>query len=237
MTGALVGLGLGLVARAWLSTLRIRVLTHPSLRLERSRPWVLALWHGHLLLLLAHRRRRRTAALVSWSRDGEILRWGMRWFGLAAERGSSSRGGRAGLRAMVERLLGGWDGAFAVDGPRGPRRVARPGALCAARRAAGLVVPYAAACSWALRLRSWDRCEVPLPFSRVVVVLGEPISPTAQAVTSRCLAARIDAAARLAQSCLNGSDVRRPDADPDALADGGNVDEALELTYPGCGSP
>lgn len=201
MTSALVGLGLGLLARLWLLTLRIQIHTHPSLQPSASTPWVFALWHGQLLPLLAHRRPRPTVALVSLSADGERLAWGMRWFGVRAERGSSSRGGKEGLAAVVERLRRGWDAAFAVDGPRGPRGVAQPGALAAARSARAWVVPYAVACSRKWVLRSWDRFEVPVPFCRVVVVLGEPVTDPYRCKPHR-LAARIDAAASLAQEQL-----------------------------------
>ncbi|MFW5738829.1 MAG: DUF374 domain-containing protein [Myxococcota bacterium] len=152
-------------------------------------------------MLLAHRRRRRTVALVSWSRDGSLLSGAMRWFGVASVRGSGSRGGRAGLQRSVERLVAGWDAAFAVDGPRGPRGLARPGALAAARSARGIVIPYAAAGSRSLSLESWDRFQVPLPFSRVAVVLGAPMLPRARGTTEQ-LAARIDAATRLAQDIV-----------------------------------
>jgi lysophospholipid acyltransferase (LPLAT)-like uncharacterized protein len=203
MLTALVGLGLGLLARAWLFTLRVRVVTHSSLDVASPHPWVLALWHGQLLSLLAHRRRRRTVALVSWSRDGETLAWAMRWFGVSSERGSGSRGGKEGLEAVMARMREGWDAAFAVDGPRGPKGVARPGALAAARDARGLVVPYAAACSRTIVLRTWDRFEIPLPFSSVVVVLGAPL-PRGDGVEADVLAARIDTASLLAQEIVTG---------------------------------
>jgi lysophospholipid acyltransferase (LPLAT)-like uncharacterized protein len=197
---ALAGLALGLVARAWLLTLRIHVHTHPSLP-SSSCPWVLALWHGHLLPLLAHRRRGPTVALVSQSSDGQLLAWAMRWFRVTSVRGSCSRGGKEGLRAITERLLAGSDVAFAVDGPRGPRGIARPGALAAAARAHAWVVPYAVACSRATVLGSWDHFQIPWPFSRVVVVLGEPTTDCRECGVD-CLALRIDEATRLAQETL-----------------------------------
>lgn len=201
MLSALAGLGLGLLARLWLLTLRIQIHTHPSLQVPASTPWVFALWHGQLLPLLAHRRPRPTVALVSLSADGERLAWGMRWFGVHAERGSSSRAGKVGLAAVVKRLQQGWDAAFAVDGPRGPRGVPHPGALAAARSASAWVVPYAVACSRKVVLRSWDQFEVPLPFCRVAVVLGEPVTDPHRC-NPRRLAARIDAAVVLAQEHL-----------------------------------
>ena len=67
-----LGIVLGLLARAWLATLRVRVVTHPALAGVEHRPWVLAFWHGTQWPLLAWRRRRRTVVLVSLSRDGAM---------------------------------------------------------------------------------------------------------------------------------------------------------------------
>ncbi len=191
---------LGAIARLWMMTVRTQTLSHSSLRASADRPWVLALWHGHLLALLTHRRRRRTFALVSLSRDGEMLAPALRFFSVEAVRGSSSKGGRQGLATIVSKLGEGYDAAFAVDGPCGPARVAKPGALAAARDGGGQVVPYAAACSCAILLSSWDGFVIPLPFSRIMIVLGEPIASSD--IGTDELAARIDSAARIAQKAL-----------------------------------
>jgi Amino-transferase class IV/Domain of unknown function (DUF374) len=92
------------------------------------------------------------AALVSRSRDGELVAAALARLGIACARGSSSRGGAAGLRAIVRLLRRGLDAAFAVDGPRGPARVVRSegggvGVARAAGLSGGLVVPMAAACA------------------------------------------------------------------------------------------
>jgi hypothetical protein len=175
-----LGLALGLVARAWLASLRVRVEAPPGLAGAAPGPWCLALRHGEQFGLLAWPRRRPVVALVSRSRDGELLARALPRLGLAVVRGSSSRGGAEGLRAVVRRLRsGGVDAAFAVDGPRGPAGAVRPGALAAARAAGGHVVPLACAARPALVFaRSWDRFELPLPFARVVVAVGEPIAPS-----------------------------------------------------------
>jgi len=205
MMRALAGLALGLLARIWLLTVRFRVVLDPRVELHAARPWVLAFWHGHLLLLLPHQRRRRTTALVSWSSDGDLLSWAMRWFRVHAERGSGSSGGRVGLRAVISSLHRGWDAAFAVDGPRGPRGVPRPGALAAARDSGAVVIPYGAACSRVLVLSSWDGFSVPMPFSRVVVALGAPMDPSAKPLTTAELAMRLDETVQRARRGLDPS--------------------------------
>ncbi|HEU4410539.1 MAG TPA: DUF374 domain-containing protein [Polyangiaceae bacterium] len=174
-----LGTALGLALRAWLASLRVRVLAPPGLDPGGAAPWCLALRHGQQFGLLAWPRRRPVVALVSRSPDGELLAAALARLGLGAARGSSSRGGAAALRAIVRRLRrGGVDAAFAVDGPRGPASAVRPGALAAARAAGGLVVPLACAARPAIVFsRSWDAFELPLPFARVVVAVGEPLAP------------------------------------------------------------
>ena len=197
----LLGTALGLVVRLWLLTVRFHVYTHPLLLESPSHRWVLALWHGEIFLLLGHKRRGLTAALVSLSPDGQLLSGACRWFGLVSARGSSSRGGKEGLISVVEHIRSGRDAAFAVDGPRGPKEVPRPGALAAAARSGAWVVPYAAACSRATALGTWDRLLVPWPFCRIVVVLGEPIVESGERSIDE-LARRIGKASMMAQEIL-----------------------------------
>ena len=174
MHRAVLGLLLGLLARLWLATLRITFDQHPSA--PDPRPWVLVFFHGQQLALLRWPRRRKTAALVSFSRDGDLQARALPVLGLAVRRGSTSRGGVRGLAALVRLLRGGMDAAFAVDGPRGPWGVVKPGAAAAARFAGGVLVPLgcAASRSWVLK-KAWDRFEIPLPFARVVVSVGSPL--------------------------------------------------------------
>lgn len=187
------------IVRVWLALLRVRVVAHPALAEERGR-LVWAFWHGTQMALLARPRRRATAALVSLSRDGELQAGIMRRHGLVVVRGSSSRRGAGGLRGLVRELRRGRDVAFAVDGPRGPRGVAKPGALACARMGGARVVPVGVAASraWVLR-RAWDRFVVPWPLSRVAVVLGAPLDAEATAAE---LGAAIDAANREARQSI-----------------------------------
>ena len=195
---ALLGLLVGLVARVWLSTLRVRVALDPALERVHDRPWVLAFWHGSQWPLLAWRRRRVTVVLVSLSRDGTMQARALAMQGLRVVRGSSSRGGAGGLAALVramrrERA----DAAFAVDGPRGPRGAVKAGAIFAARATGAVLVPMAGAVQRGFVLsRAWDRLAIAWPFTRVNVALGPPIDPDAtedaRAAVERALA-RLDA--------------------------------------------
>lgn len=202
-----LGVLIGLTARVWLATLRFTLHLDPALDATSPRPWSLAFWHGQQFAILRWPRRRATVALVSLSRDGEIQASALPRVGLTIERGSSSRGGASGLKAIVRRLRReGLDAAFAVDGPKGPRGVVRSesgkvGAALAAHLAGGVVVPMASACSRPHVLaRTWDRFELPLPFSRVAVALGAPLEP-AEATPAR-LAAAIDDARAVALAAI-----------------------------------
>jgi len=177
---ALAGFLLGLLVRAWLFTLRLRVEVSPALPADR--PWILGFFHGTQFALLAWRRRKPTAVLVSLSRDGAIQARVLGRQGLSVARGSSSRSGAMGLRGIVRRVRGGEDAAFAVDGPRGPYGTVKEGALLTARLAGGVLVPMGSAAARGHTFaRAWDRFVLPWPFTRVAVVLGPPLPAEASA--------------------------------------------------------
>jgi lysophospholipid acyltransferase (LPLAT)-like uncharacterized protein len=179
MLPSLIGWILGVIARMWLATLRVRVTSHPALDRVRDRPWVLAFWHGTQWPLLAWHRRRRTVVLVSLSRDGSMQARALAVQGLEVVRGSSSRGGARGLATLVRAMRrSGADAAFAVDGPRGPRGVVKGGAIAAARAAGAVLVPMAGVVHRGIVLqRAWDRFAIAWPFTRVDVTLGDPVDP------------------------------------------------------------
>ena len=163
------------VARLWLASLRVRV--HGGSVLEGRRgPHVLAFFHGTQLMLHGLGRRRRTCVMVSRSRDGDLQAAALGLLGFDVVRGSSSRGGTRALAAIVRRLRQpDTDAVFAVDGPRGPYGVVKPGVLVAAEHAGASIIPAGAAARRRLVLeRAWDRFVLPLPFTRVEIVLGPP---------------------------------------------------------------
>lgn len=198
---AVGGLLLGLLARVWLATLRLRLEIHPDLEAVRDAPWVLSFFHGTQWPLLAWRRRRKTVVLVSLSKDGDLQARALGMLGMSVVRGSSSRGGVRGLAALVRRLRAGMaDAAFAVDGPRGPYGTIKPGALMAAKRAGGVLVPMGSAAIRAkIFSRAWDRFVLAWPFSTVSVVLGPPLDADA---SEAILAAAITAANLRAKAIL-----------------------------------
>jgi lysophospholipid acyltransferase (LPLAT)-like uncharacterized protein len=130
-------------------TTRIRRENERVIREAESRrePYILAFWHGRLFLMPYAYPGRRIAILISEHRDGEFISRTMNRFGFLTARGSTTRGGAAGLKEIVRRLRLGWDAAFTPDGPRGPARKAQRGVIAAARLSGAPIVPVGFSCS------------------------------------------------------------------------------------------
>lgn len=140
------------------------------------RPYVLLSWHEALLPVLWHHRKLGIAALVSEARDGQYLASLAQLLGYRTIPGSSTRGGARALRGAIRALEAGVPIGLTPDGPRGPRRVVKPGIVVAAGRGGALIVPVHAEARPAWRARSWDRFLVPPPFARVRLAYGEPFA-------------------------------------------------------------
>lgn len=167
-------------------------------RMERAgERFLLAFWHRHLLLMPYSYRGEGISVLVSQHRDGELIARTVARFGIHSSRGSSTRGGSAGVRELLRKLKSGFDLAITPDGPKGPRGVAKPGAVQLAALARVPIIPVAVGASRAKRLPSWDGFVIPWPGSRVCLVYGEPVrverGSDAEAASLE-LARRLDAA-------------------------------------------
>ena len=173
---------------AWASTWRVDVVHGERWQESRSSdtPTVFLFWHETLLPLLWHHRNQSVSAVVSDSRDGQHIADLARTLGYRVVRGSSSTGAARVLLAAVRELRDGYSVAFSPDGPRGPRRTMKPGALLAGQRAEASILPVHATAENTWRLNSWDRFLIPKPFSRVVIFYGEPfiVGPGEQALAT-----------------------------------------------------
>lgn len=138
-------------------------------------PILLAFWHGRMLYLLHRYHRQRFTMLVSQSKDGEFASRVLERFGVHVTRGSSKRGGAQALRAIVRQIHSGYHAGFTPDGPRGPRYKVQPGVVAVAQKTGAAIVPVTYSARWKKVWQSWDAFLLPLPFSRIVVVYGEPI--------------------------------------------------------------
>lgn len=137
--------------------------------------FVFAFWHDQLLEMIKGYRGPGIRILISASKDGELITRVMRSFGHDAVRGSSSRGGRAAVRQMLQLADQPFDLAFTPDGPRGPRHVLKAGVVQVARATGRAIVPTTLVCSRGHRFGSWDRFLLPYPFARVVYYFGQPV--------------------------------------------------------------
>lgn len=143
---------------------------------DKGERFIYAFWHQRQIFFTWSHRNVDAAVLVSKSNDGEMISRTMELSGIGAVRGSSSRGGAVAAREMVEILKAGRDVGITPDGPRGPAREVKEGAVRVAQLAGMPIVPIANALSRKLEIaRSWDRIQVPLPFGRSVVIYGEPL--------------------------------------------------------------
>ena len=135
---------------------------------------IMAFWHGRILPATYYFRRRGIVVITSENFDGEWIAGIIERFGYGTSRGSSSRGGARALLQLSRDLAAGRPAGFTVDGPRGPARVSQPGAIWLAKASGHPVLPFHCEAERAWTLRSWDRTQIPKPFSTVAISVGEP---------------------------------------------------------------
>ena len=136
---------------------------------------ILAFWHGQIFMASYYFRHRGIVVMTSRHRDGDYIAEVIRRLGYEAARGSSTRGGHGATREALAAVCGGKDIGFAIDGPRGPRYIAKRGATYIAWKSGHPVVPFNVSVEKKWMLNSWDHFQIPRPFSRALVEIGEPI--------------------------------------------------------------
>lgn len=147
-----------------------------ALRASPTGTCIIAHWHQSLLSVLLPHHHMPVATLASHSRDGEIISRYLEDIGLKPVRGSSSKGGAAGARELIRCLEHGHSIVLNVDGPRGPFKEVKSGVPVIARRHGVPVVPIACRATREISLKgSWDRFRIPVPFSHMAAVYGEPL--------------------------------------------------------------
>ncbi len=137
---------------------------------------ILVSWHDELLMMPMAYHGHGAQILISSSKDGELIARTVKYWGYDAVRGSSSRGGTAAFREMINLCKRPFDLAITPDGPRGPRHVLKDGVLQLARLGGRPIIPMTYVCSKGYRFSSWDRFLCPYPFGRAVYSYGEPVS-------------------------------------------------------------
>jgi lysophospholipid acyltransferase (LPLAT)-like uncharacterized protein len=142
-------------------------------------------WHDRIFAGSYFFRGRRIVIMTSQSFDGEYIARFIQRMGFGAVRGSSTRGGVGALVELTRLVRKGCPAGFSIDGPRGPRHVAKPGAVLLAKKTGQPVLPFGVNAERCWTLKSWDGMQIPKPFSRVRVRFAPPIRvpPDADEVT------------------------------------------------------
>jgi len=180
----LIAVGFRLL-QLWVRTLRYEIDDRAGvLGKPVDQNYIGALWHNRLLIFPFVLRRffssRRGAALISASRDGDLLADAIARFGFDVVRGSSSRLGASAILQLTDVLASGRDVVITPDGPRGPAYELGPGIIFLAQKSGAAVLPVNMEYSSCWRLNSWDRFVLPRPFAKIRVIIGQPhrVRPT-----------------------------------------------------------
>jgi lysophospholipid acyltransferase (LPLAT)-like uncharacterized protein len=164
---------------------------------RQGRPPIMAFWHGRILPATHYFRRRGIVVITSENFDGEWIAGIIRRFGYGTARGSTSRGARRALLQLTRDMAAGHPAAFTLDGPRGPARVAQPGAVWLAKATGNPVVPFHIEADRFWTMSSWDRTQIPKPFAMNAIAIGEPLDVPKDADDRAIEAARLALEARL----------------------------------------
>jgi lysophospholipid acyltransferase (LPLAT)-like uncharacterized protein len=156
-------------------TWRIRCNSDAVTGTREAKGSIFCFWHEYLLPVFYFHRHSGMHVVVSTSRDGKRLAAVLERWNYPLIRGSSTKGSENVLKESVDRLDKGATVAITPDGPRGPRREAKRGVALIALRAHVPIVPVAVDVRWAVRLLSWDRFALPLPFAGIDIRYGAPI--------------------------------------------------------------
>jgi lysophospholipid acyltransferase (LPLAT)-like uncharacterized protein len=159
-------------------TLRFEVLGwhHAEKQYAKKECCVFAFWHRVIVPITWWARNRGIVVMNTTAFDGQWTRKVIEWFGFGTAQGSSSRGGLRGLAVMARRIEEGKDCAFTIDGPRGPRYVAKPGPVMLARKSGAPIVVFHIGVDRGKTFENtWDHFLLPKPFARTVILFSRPI--------------------------------------------------------------
>lgn len=152
---------------------------------------IYTIWHNRVFLATYFFQRRRIVVMTSQSFDGEYIARFIQRFGFGAARGSSTRGGTGAIVEMIRMMRAGSPAGFTIDGPKGPKYVAKMGAVLLAKKTGQPILPFSISASrfWTAK-KSWDHFQVPRPFTRALVDIARPIQVTDNAGETELLAKR-----------------------------------------------
>lgn len=143
-----------------------------------GKPLIFVIWHNRLLftpLMASRAARRNRAILASHSRDGEYAARYLQFWGYRPIRGSTSKGGAQALRLLKREIAAGYSVGLTPDGPRGPRYQVQIGVIALSQMTGAPIIPVSLNADRRWQLRGWDQTQIPKPFSRVDLIIGQPI--------------------------------------------------------------
>jgi lysophospholipid acyltransferase (LPLAT)-like uncharacterized protein len=143
---------------------------------------IYAFWHNRIFLATYYFRNRGIVVITSQSFDGEYIARFIQRFGYGAIRGSSTRGGVGALVGLIRAMKKNLPAGFSVDGPKGPKYVAKSGALLLAKKSGNPVMPFSVEAKKFWTIKSWDNLQIPKFFTRAKVFIHEPVYVDANAV-------------------------------------------------------
>ena len=143
--------------------------------IDSGRRPIMAFWHGRILPATVYFRNRGIVVITSENFDGEWIAGIIERFGYGTARGSTSRGAVKALVQLKRDMAAGKPAAFTLDGPRGPAKVAQPGAVWLAKATGNPIVPFHIESDRHWTANSWDRTQIPKPWSNVAIAIGEPM--------------------------------------------------------------
>jgi len=143
--------------------------------LQSGKRAIFTFWHGRIFPATYYWRHRGIVVMTSMNLDGEAIARCIHRFGFGSARGSSSRGGLRALAEMARLIQHGRDAAFTIDGPRGPRYVAKQGPVLLARKTGAAIFCFHISMKHKIQLNSWDHFQIPIPFTQAVVLKASPI--------------------------------------------------------------
>ena len=136
---------------------------------------IFAFWHGRIFPATYYYRNRGIVVMTSMNLDGEAIAQCIHRFGYGTARGSSSRGGLRALAQLSRDIRSGKDAGFTIDGPRGPRYVAKQGPVLLAFKTGAAIFCFHVSLKHKIQLKSWDGFQIPLPFTTAMVLNAPPI--------------------------------------------------------------
>ncbi|HMB32243.1 MAG TPA: lysophospholipid acyltransferase family protein [Desulfohalobiaceae bacterium] len=173
----LLGSTLSVTLRLWGRLLRYEQYQYDHLaEIRKQRQLIYALWHDELFVPCYFHRNEGIIAVVSASKDGEILAQVMKRLGYNLARGSSNRAGLRALREVYRNMQTmKKDAVFTVDGPKGPRHLVKEGILYLAHKTKTPIAPLRTSISSLKRFeKSWDKFQLPLPGAKCRITYGQP---------------------------------------------------------------